>query len=113
MALIIHILEIVSSLYVRVCKLTKSFSFIALYHLKTMHSGIVLRLLAESSHAIMLQDRVPQVLLALSIIGGIAVWRMWALTKSPKCMQTHEPSDLPYYIPGKWQSPHKDLLNYE
>ena len=70
-----------------------------------MHSGIILHLLAESSHAIKLEERVPQVVFALLIIVSVAVWRIWALTISPKYMETKEPRDLPYWIPGMWRSP--------
>lgn len=78
-----------------------------------MDSGIILHLLAESSHAITLEERIPHVLFALLIIVGVAVWRIWALTISPKSMGTKEPRDLPYWIPGMWRSPQKEVFEDE
>lgn len=66
-----------------------------------MHSSIILRFLVESSHAIKLEERVPQMLFVLSILAGVAAWRIWAFTILPKYMGTQEPRELPYWTPGK------------
>lgn len=66
-----------------------------------MHSSIILRFVIESSHALKLEERVPQLLFVLSIIAAITVWRIWAFTILPKYMGTQEPRELPYWSPGK------------
>lgn len=78
----------------------KLFSSITPYHPGTMHSGVILHLSVEFFQTIRLEERVPQVLFALLIIVGVAVWRIWALTISPNYMGTKEPRNLPYLIPG-------------
>lgn len=102
--------EKLCSLHVSIMRLSiqftqrKFYSFInhsILYYIDTMHSSIILRFLVESSHAIKLEERVPQMLFVLSILAGVAAWRIWAFTILPKYMGTQEPRELPYWTPGK------------